>query len=64
MDTCIGCCDITEIVLKIKLNTIKSINHSIEKQMHLDLDFIFYFSLCVSLFIFTFQLKKKKKRQD
>ena len=48
MDICTGCCDITEIMLKMKLNTIKSINHSIEKQTHLDL--ILYFIVCVFVY--------------
>ena len=29
MDRCTGCCDITEILLKMALNTLQSINQSI-----------------------------------
>ena len=56
MDICTGCCDITEIMLKMKLNTIQSINHSIEKQTHLDL--ILYFNFhCVCLCLFSHFIK-------
>ena len=43
MDSCTGCCDITEMMLKMKLNTIQSNNHSKEKLTHLDLLLYFIF---------------------
>ena len=59
MDTCTGCCDITEIMLKMKLNTIK-INQSFNRETYsFGLNFIFYFSLCVSYFQISINNKIK-----